>query len=73
MNSENIAVGKSARMSSFHTEFHRPACLAVDGEADDDTRCTETAGDDYNPSWEVDLGQSYDIKAIVIYRRYLCE
>ena len=74
MNSENVAVGKVATMSSFNLPQSRhSACLAVNGQADNDTRCTESASGDYNSTWEVDLGQPYVIKAIVIYRRDYCE
>ncbi|XP_078575770.1 uncharacterized protein LOC144861669 [Branchiostoma floridae x Branchiostoma japonicum] len=65
----NIAQGKTAFQTSTYDSW--VASLAVDGNTDTNFYAgscthTETAG---NPSWWVDLGQSYVVDRVVIFNR----
>ncbi|XP_078603161.1 fucolectin-like [Branchiostoma floridae x Branchiostoma japonicum] len=70
----NVALGKTA----FQTSSHRggAASRAVDGNTatnwlDDSCTHTRDSGED-NPTWWVDLGQSYGIDRLVIFNRQDC-
>ncbi|XP_035678075.1 fucolectin-like [Branchiostoma floridae] len=71
----NVALGKPAFQTSSHPQF--PASLAVDGNTNTDMRagsCTHTRdypGED-NPTWWVDLGQSYVVDRLIIFNRQDC-
>ncbi|KAK7102386.1 hypothetical protein V1264_020611 [Littorina saxatilis] len=78
----NVAYGKSASMSSV---FDRdggsgPACAAVNGRTGtvwktkkfSDVNCVHTADFNYKAWWQVDLGHSYTVTDITIYRRKDC-
>ncbi|XP_078603366.1 uncharacterized protein LOC144877331 [Branchiostoma floridae x Branchiostoma japonicum] len=69
----NVALGKTA----FQTSNREPASVAVDGNIAtnyDAGSCTHTVGDygEDNPTWWVDLGQSYVIDRLVIFNRQDC-
>ncbi|KAI8507148.1 hypothetical protein Bbelb_155870, partial [Branchiostoma belcheri] len=68
----NVALGKTAYQTT--TEHHtRAASRAVDGNTDTNFfsgTCTHTAdAGETDPSWWVDLGQSYMIARVVIFNR----
>ncbi|XP_070183967.1 fucolectin-1-like, partial [Littorina saxatilis] len=65
---KNVAVGKRAESSSLYSNSH-PACRAVNGITDSDGDCVETAQNDVNPFWRVDLGQTYTVQHMTIYGR----
>ncbi|KAK7089652.1 hypothetical protein V1264_024290 [Littorina saxatilis] len=65
---KNVAVGKTADSSPLYSNSH-PACVAVNGITDSDGDCVETAQNDVNPFWRVDLGQNYTIQNMTIYGR----
>ncbi|XP_078683129.1 uncharacterized protein LOC144917204 isoform X3 [Branchiostoma floridae x Branchiostoma belcheri] len=74
-NSVNVALGKAAFQTS--TCCGGVASHAVDGNTDTDFyagSCTATADSpaETDPSWWVDLGQSYMIDRIVIFNRQEC-
>ncbi|XP_070193914.1 receptor-type tyrosine-protein phosphatase epsilon-like [Littorina saxatilis] len=64
---KNVAVGKVANSSPVYG--NQVPCLAVDGIINAD-QCTETAKDDLNPFWRVDLGQEFIIRFMTVYRRW---
>ncbi|KAI8489552.1 hypothetical protein Bbelb_327190 [Branchiostoma belcheri] len=69
----NIALGKPAYQTSTHS-VSATADRAVDGNTNTnyfDGSCTHTETQD-NPSWWVDLGQSYVIGRVVIFNRQDC-
>ncbi|KAI8494540.1 hypothetical protein Bbelb_277660 [Branchiostoma belcheri] len=70
----NLALGKPA----YQTSSDAPADRAVDGNTDGDFfaqpgSCTHTVdGGETDPSWWVDLGQSYMVDRVVILNRMDC-
>ncbi|XP_035682620.1 uncharacterized protein LOC118420023 [Branchiostoma floridae] len=71
----NVALGKTAFQTSSRPDG--AASLAVDGNTDTHYHhgsCTHTKGfpGEANPSWWVDLGQSYVIDRVVIFNRQDC-
>ncbi|XP_019620358.1 PREDICTED: adhesion G-protein coupled receptor G7-like [Branchiostoma belcheri] len=70
----NLALGKPA----YQTSSDAPADRAVDGNTDGDFfaqpgTCTHTVdGGETDPSWWVDLGQSYMVDRVVIFNRIEC-
>eukprot|EP00058_Branchiostoma_floridae_P028282 XP_002613773.1 hypothetical protein BRAFLDRAFT_85314 [Branchiostoma floridae] len=71
----NVALGKTAFQTS--TLGDGVASRAVDGNTNTDYTagsCTHTVGDpgETNPTWWVDLGQSYVIDRVVIFNRQDC-
>eukprot|EP00058_Branchiostoma_floridae_P007194 XP_002592682.1 hypothetical protein BRAFLDRAFT_67120 [Branchiostoma floridae] len=73
----NIALGKSAFQTTTFYDVNGVASHAVDGNTDTSYgsgSCTHTAntpGED-NPTWWVDLGQSYVIGRVAIFNRQDC-
>lgn len=73
----NVALGKSSNQSSTFTDDYAPcegtpdASKANDGKLETDfNECTVSSTDsEASPWWSVDLGDSYDIKRIVIHNR----
>ncbi|XP_066265973.1 uncharacterized protein [Branchiostoma lanceolatum] len=63
----NVALGKTA----FQTSTVQPASFAVDGNTNTYPPCTHTT-QEANPSWWVDLGQSYLIDRVAIFNRQDC-
>ncbi|KAI8507075.1 hypothetical protein Bbelb_155140 [Branchiostoma belcheri] len=70
----NVALGKTAYQTSTH--WPGAASRAVDGNTDSNWlagTCTHTANaGETDPSWWVDLGQSYMIARVVIFNRLDC-
>ncbi|HVR76229.1 MAG TPA: discoidin domain-containing protein, partial [Planctomycetota bacterium] len=69
----NVALGKTALQST--TGFGGDASRAVDGNTSGnygDNSMTHTAAADPAPSWEVDLGEEFDISRIVLWNRTDC-
>ncbi|CAH1239457.1 CLEC10A [Branchiostoma lanceolatum] len=65
----NVALGKAANQTSTHGPG--AASRAVDGDTNttfDAGTCTHTQEED-NPTWWVDLGQSYTVERVVIFNR----
>ncbi|CAH1239458.1 CLEC10A [Branchiostoma lanceolatum] len=65
----NVALGKAANQTSTHGPGD--ASRAVDGDTNttfDAGTCTHTQEED-NPTWWVDLGQSYTVERVVIFNR----
>ncbi|XP_070193356.1 uncharacterized protein [Littorina saxatilis] len=73
-NLENVALGKTAKVNGADAagsgRYNLPVSVAVNGVKDDDYCCVESNQYDYTPSLTVDLGQTYNISFITIYRRY---
>ncbi|XP_019614393.1 PREDICTED: sushi, von Willebrand factor type A, EGF and pentraxin domain-containing protein 1-like [Branchiostoma belcheri] len=72
---DTVTLGKPAYQTS--TGWNGPAELAVDGNTDGDYdagSCTHTVGvpGETDPSWWVDLGQSYMVDRIVVFNRMEC-
>ncbi|KAI8503079.1 hypothetical protein Bbelb_189000 [Branchiostoma belcheri] len=76
----NVALGKTAFQTTtqgYHTpatgeQYPGDAGRAVDGNTDGylwDNSCTHTKAE-HNPTWWVDLGQSYPINRVVIFNRH---
>ncbi|KAL8594022.1 hypothetical protein ACOMHN_016401 [Nucella lapillus] len=77
----NVAYGKSANMSSVYSatgEVAGPACLAVNGRVStvmvplnraDSPNCVLSDFNDYQASWQVDLGATYLVESVTVYRR----
>eukprot|EP00058_Branchiostoma_floridae_P021681 XP_002607171.1 hypothetical protein BRAFLDRAFT_68034 [Branchiostoma floridae] len=72
----NVALGKPAFQTSLIHHTSGIASLAVDGNTDtnyDHGSCTHTIDiGETNPSWWVDLGQSYVIDRVLIFNRQDC-
>ncbi|XP_035682322.1 uncharacterized protein LOC118419823 [Branchiostoma floridae] len=68
----NVALGKTAYQTSTRDEGGA-ASRAVDGNTDGNFNagsCTHTvSGGETNPTWWVDLGQSYAVDSVVIFNR----
>ncbi|KAI8503301.1 hypothetical protein Bbelb_191220 [Branchiostoma belcheri] len=71
----NIARGKTAHQTSTRSGGGS-ASRAVDGNTNGQFNggsCTHTWGSgSYNPTWWVDLGQTYQVNRVVIYNRWDC-
>ena len=76
----NVAYGKTADISSRYSDYQGesgPACVAVNGRtstiyrtvSQNDVNCVHSVSNDYEPWWQVDLGQNYSVSSITIYRR----
>ncbi|KAL8586520.1 hypothetical protein ACOMHN_055224 [Nucella lapillus] len=77
----NVAYGKSANMSSVYSaagEAAGPACLAVNGRVsismvplnrDSSPNCVHSEVNDYQAWWQVDLGATYLVESVTVYRR----
>ena len=75
----NVAFKKETWQSSTYSydngRKHKPSALAVDGNADPDWRggsCSQT-GNENNPWWMVDLGQTHLIARILVTSRGDCD
>ncbi|XP_078615314.1 uncharacterized protein LOC144884146 [Branchiostoma floridae x Branchiostoma japonicum] len=67
----NVAVGKTA----FQTSTGMPPHLAVDGNTNSNhyaLSCSAIYPPEANPTWWVDLGQSYVVDRVVIFNRQDC-
>ncbi|XP_019624440.1 PREDICTED: uncharacterized protein LOC109470100 [Branchiostoma belcheri] len=70
-NSVNVALGKAANQTSINAA-NGVASRAVDGNTNGQYRsgsCSHTEGGDPDPTWWVDLGQSYVVDRVVIFNR----
>ena len=76
----NVAYGKTADISSRYSDSQGRsglACVAVNGRTSTiyktvnqtDVNCVHSVSNDYEPWWQVDLGQNYSVSNITIYRR----
>ncbi|XP_078670967.1 uncharacterized protein LOC144911067 isoform X2 [Branchiostoma floridae x Branchiostoma belcheri] len=70
-NSVNVALGKAANQTSINAA-NGVASRAVDGNTNgqySSGSCSHTEGGDPDPTWWVDLGQSYVVDRVVIFNR----
>ncbi|XP_052803439.1 fucolectin-2-like isoform X3 [Mya arenaria] len=71
----NVAIGKTASMSSNHREYKWLAQTAVDGNVGNNSMLSDTCfhtTKEYQPWWRVDLHQDYYITSVVVYNRLDC-
>ena len=77
MSPDNIAIGKSCRLSSIFTSSHfvyfpNDCSTAINNNTQTtyvDGNCIDTADGDKHPHWTVNLGQEYTIHWVTIYAR----
>ncbi|XP_052806764.1 uncharacterized protein LOC128236014 isoform X2 [Mya arenaria] len=71
----NVAIVKTASMSSNHREDKWLAQTAVDGDVGNNSMLSDTCfhtTKEYQPWWRVDLHQDYYITSVVVYNRLDC-
>ena len=72
---ENVALGKTCRMSSKLQAQNDYAAVNnnTSGIYDNSTNCIHTGRGDKQPWWQVDLGRPYPVYNITIWARTHCE